>query len=293
MTAPPVLASFARRIVRVSGLVGSIDCAEFCYYVSVEKDPMWCADCQQDVPAVAPSADGPLICPKCHEQIAPGEAQSPIDTGVNLETFRPPGSFDEAEPDFAFDPLAREEAHQQLRSIGRKLRSTYHSDHTSCSVWSSGPDWLPGEDALPVVRTRANSPGSSQQKASVFLSILLAGGVFALAAGIMLLVWSAAFQLPLVWQWGMTVTFAAEATLVVGLVWMAVRLWGNSRRMNRQLAGIDQQLNDMHHLTGSLIGSRLSASQHFYDHYNQEASPHLLVANLRGQMDQLSRRLAA
>ena len=117
-------------------------------------------------------------------------------------------------------------------------------------------------------------------------------GVTGFVAGAGLLLWAAAFGLPQSWQWGITATLAAEGTLIVGLTWMAGRLWRNSRYLNQQLVGVDQQLHEIEHLAGSLAGSRLSSSQHYYEHFQQGASSHMLLANLRGQVDQLASRIA-
>ena len=127
---------------------------------------------------------------------------------------------------------------------------------------------------------------------SWLLSSVLLLGTLGFALGVTALVWSALFQLPEVWQWGMTTTIAAEGLLIVGLAWMATRLWQNSRRLNRELAHVDEQLVEIHELAGSLSAGQLASSQNYYHHFSQVANPHLLVANLRGQIDQLSERLA-
>jgi endogenous inhibitor of DNA gyrase (YacG/DUF329 family) len=48
---------------------------------------MWCADCQQDVPAVARSAREPLICPRCQHELARQTSAIPSDAGVALDSF--------------------------------------------------------------------------------------------------------------------------------------------------------------------------------------------------------------
>ncbi len=106
-----------------------------------------------------------------------------------------------------------------------------------------------------------------------------------------MLTWSAAFQLPQPWQWGMTATIAAEGMLILGLIGMAARLWRNGRQVNQQLDGVTGQLHQIERITGALAGSRMSSSQHYYDHFHQVASPHMLIANLRGQVDQLATRI--
>ena len=84
----------------------------------------------------------------------------------------------------------------------------------------------------------------------------------------------------------MTLTIAAEGLLIVSLLWMAKRLWHNGQQVNQQLAGVEGQLSEI-----QLSGSHSGSSASYYHHFNLGASPQMLVANLRGQMDQLANRL--
>ncbi len=250
---------------------------------------MWCSHCQQDVPAVARSPQGPLVCSQCeHEQLAV-ESPRPLDTGVPLASFdvgQVDGKQDLAPP---IGSLESEQTRQKLRRIGRKLRTTSSPDFSVGSLPA-----LQSECFEPQLRALSQQPvrhRDPRRAPAWAVSLLLVGGATAFCLGVGLLAWSAAFQLPKLWQWGMTATFAAEGTLILGLTWMAVRLWNHSRRVNRQLDGVDRQLNEIQELAGSLAGGQGSSSQHFYRHFSPTASPHMLVANLRGQVDQLASRL--
>ena len=264
---------------------------------------MWCSHCQQDVPAVAGSVEGPLICPRCDERFDTElntvtnfahACVHPADTGVSLDSI-------DSKPDLAppINRLEQEETHQRLRRIGRSLRTAYRHDPgfgTSPSLsWSNdlsvgvGPS-LRGAGKQGRHRTIERSTPTFISR---LIGLLLLAGVIGFAGGAGLLVWAAAFQLPGAWHWGMTSTIAAEGVLILGLTWMAGRLWRNSRKLNYQLADVEEQLYDIERLTGSLTGSRMSCSQHYYDHFNQGASSQMLLANLRGQVDQLAQRMAA
>lgn len=264
---------------------------------------MWCSHCQQDVPAVARSPQGPLLCTLCEQEMAQQTAarqrhSQPADIGVELESYDITQSLRQ-QLDPPMDFFESEETRQSLRSIGRKLRVSYHSNFNvgdsgafsnDCSAFDSTPT-VTGESQMSSYSNRMAQRTSTRTVASWLISLLLVGGGAALCLGVILLAWSAAFQLPRQWQWGMTTTIAAEGTLMLGLVWMAGRLWHNGRNVNRQLSGVDRQLTDLQQLTGSLAGSSMSSSQHFYDHFHQTVSPHVQVANLRGQVDQLASRI--
>ena len=136
------------------------------------------------------------------------------------------------------------------------------------------------------------SAGQTRNTTSWLLSFLLSVGVMAFGFGLGMLAWSASFRLPELWQQGMTLTIGAEGLLILSLTWMAARLWRNGRRVNRQLHGVDRQLAEIEQITGALAGSGQASSQHYYHHFSQAASPHMLVANLQGQVDQLAARLS-
>lgn len=258
---------------------------------------MWCRNCQQDVPAVAKSVEGPLVCTRCEAEFEIPGRSTPADHGVSLE------AIDQSrQPVAPLDPWEKDEMEQRLRRIGRQLRSAYRHDVDFGMTRSAQPTWGPEALDLHAAPSRFSAAQGGQQDpvrsarptfTSGLVSLLLMAGVIGLLGGVGTLIWSAAFGLEQAWQWGMTVTFAAEGALIVGLTWMAGRLWHNSRRLNRQIDGVDRQLHELEHLTGSLSASNMSSSQHYYQHFNQGASSHMLLANLRGQVDQLASRMAA
>jgi hypothetical protein len=262
---------------------------------------MRCRHCQQDVPAVARSVEGPLVCPRCDEEFETEVSATtdfaracayPTDTGVSLDSV---ASKCDLAPPINF--LEQEETHRHLRRIGRRLRTAYRHDpgFASAPPLSWGPEAPTGVAPLRAVARRGSRTREDSAKptiASRLIELLLMAGVVGFIGGAGLLVWAAAFGLPEPWQWGMTTTIAAEGALILGLTWMAGRLWRNSRRINRQLEGVEGQLDHIERLTGSLANSRMSCSQHYYDHFSQGASSQMLLANLRGQVDQLAERMA-
>ena len=263
---------------------------------------MWCRDCQQDVPAVASSVNGPLVCSRCEASFDTGASftsatSRPADSGVSLESIEERPNL---EP--PINPRESAQTQEQLRRIGRQLRTAYRHDPGFTSpppVSNWGPEalnLLDRDEQLRAVRRHAREKSSAHSRPTLvsrLISMLLVLGLAGFIAGASLLLWGTAFGLPKSWQWGMTVTFVAEGALIVGLTWMAGRLWRNSRYLNQQLVGVDQQLHDIEHLTGSLAASRMSGSQHYYEHFHQGASNHMLLANLRGQVDQLASRMAS
>ncbi len=254
---------------------------------------MWCSDCQQDVPAVANIASEPLVCPRCRRPLETLESMAtPKDDGISLESFDAPEPEDLSPP---ADWMEQDEPRQRWQKIGRTLRvnALQQPSHLAWSQQPTPPPSVQSEVQLrAVARRSAATSMEGKAKASRGIRLLLSSGVVGLVLGLGLLAWSTAFQVPRLWQSGMTLTIGAEGLLILSLTWMAMRLWRNGRRVNRQLDGVDQKLTEMQEFAGSLADNRLSSSQHYYHHFNQAASPHMLVANLQGQVDQLAARMA-
>ncbi|MFV2070302.1 MAG: hypothetical protein ACC645_25325 [Pirellulales bacterium] len=144
---------------------------------------------------------------------------------------------------------------------------------------------------------------SSRSATSWLLSLLLLTGIFSLTCGVGLLTHATmtGYGLSgqedptspgrLTWQGGLTITLAGEGMLIVGLTWMAIRLWHNGRRVNHQLQGVDRQLAELQFQTEARSNMRSTSSTPFYDHFTQGASSQVLLANLRGGLDQLAKRM--
>lgn len=257
---------------------------------------MWCSHCHQEVPAVASKAGGPQSCARCQRDLKFTATSTPADTGISLESFADQ-SFAVQESLVPLDDVVQAKSREKLRRIGRQLRAPYQHSFGL----DAPPFWervsLEAPAASPQLRgiaqqAQRENVESKHNGKSWLLSLLLAGGILGFVGGAAALLWSAAFNRVTVWQWGLTTTIAAEGLLIVGLTWMAARLWHNSRRLNHQLRGVDEQLEEIHELAGSLTARQLSSSQHYYHHFSQVANPHMLVANLRGQIDQLAERMA-
>jgi hypothetical protein len=252
---------------------------------------MWCSHCHQEVPGV-PSADrGTVACARCQRDLKFTSASRVCDSGISLDDAA-------ANAPAAIDRFATEESKQKLRRLGQQLRPVYqqHATLERPLFWerlsADSPEVSPqlrsvahqGAISVDHVVSRSNTP--------LFLAVVLGSGFLGLMTGAAALVWSAAFNQAIIWRWGLTTTVAGEGLLILGLTWMAARLWQKGRQLDQNLHEVDSQLAQVSELAGELTASQLSSSQHYYQHFSQSANPHLLVANLRGQIDQLAERLA-
>ena len=296
---------------------------------NLSRDAMWCRHCQQDVPALARGANGPLVCPQCECDLPPFTAKQGSskkvtanqgttsgdmlsDAGIALDSYDEKNS--ESPP--RLDVFDQDELRQQLQRIGRKLGPTRGKKGARSHLCAapSGPfrqmapdpffpriDWTHRPTALPelsdadlaaVSYHSSQEPSRSAKTPGAWLvSLLLMCGLAGIAGGIGLLAWSATTRFAPAWQWGMTTTIASQGILIAGLVWMATRLWRNSRRVNRQLQGIDRQLGEIQYQTSFGSDRRATSSGPYYDHFARGASSQMLLANLRWQLEQLSARI--
>jgi hypothetical protein len=133
-----------------------------------------------------------------------------------------------------------------------------------------------------------NKPPGSSLLAWASLSL----GLMAFVCGAVLLVWSFADGRSSLWNLGMPITVAGQAGLLIGLVLQLERIWQGSRYTSVQLDHVDEQLHDLKQ-SASLLGvTHGSASQAFYAHLSEGASPNLLLADLKGQLDLLAVKMS-
>jgi len=258
---------------------------------SVDLPCMWCRHCQQDVPVVAPTSRSHPTCPRCRRELrrptAAAASPSPSETGIELDAIDA-GAFEDGAPLYARDPDER------IRRIRRGLRPVYRLDLGI----NTGSEPRNGAAPPPIVASRRRPTGvvgkrkSRRSPVTWTLSALLAAGSASLAAGLGGLAWATANANDVVWHGSMTATIAGEAGLILGLTIMAIRLWQNSRKLNIQLDGVDDQLAEIQYATGRLAHARQSCSQAYYDHFGAAASPPMALAHLRGQLDQLTARIS-
>jgi len=218
---------------------------------------------------------------------------------------------------------------RKLASVARKnsLESGSPRDETTftdCRLRADGPHGIPARATAGLEEriARSATPRNDARLAAIgyqardqaprvavswLLSLLLLTGVFSLACGVGLMAHATMTGFDpteleptgfeptgsggLAWQGGLTITLVGEGLLIVGLTWMAIRLWRNGRRVNHQLQGVDRQLAELQYHVGARLDPRSSSSAAFYDHFAQGASSQVLLANLRGGLDQLAKRM--
>ena len=93
------------------------------------------------------------------------------------------------------------------------------------------------------------------------------------------------------WNLGVPITLGGQCVLVLGLVFQLDRLWQTDSDSLSKLSEVDQRLDALAHTTTLLETNHTSPSQAFYAHLAQEASPRMLLADVKSQLDLLAIRM--
>ncbi|MGI9457169.1 MAG: hypothetical protein ACR2NU_11455 [Aeoliella sp.] len=243
---------------------------------------MWCQHCQQDVPAVSPAAGKPLSCAQC---------QKPIDRVARTEQC-------ESVLTNPSEQLLDRQADQRMRQIGRSLRSpsAAGADLTSDvrQNWVDLPHCQSSNRDSSASRTVASEvrrSGAGENRMQAFAWLATMFGLGLAIGGVALLSVALFGEHPELWQWGVGVTLAGQTTLIAGLIRVLTSLWSNSRTASQRLVAVQQELAQVQRSAESLIAQRPGGASGFYGELTRGASPTVLLANLKGQIDHLATRL--
>jgi hypothetical protein len=201
-------------------------------------------------------------------------------------------------------------AQQRVRSLGRELRrhaiatgATSHRDPLrklrvdppqdllSQLEQATSPSFVP---ISPHPTTSANSARTAHTgSGQVVAWLVVAAGAIAMAAGIGLTAWSIATDQLTYWNLALGVTLGGQGTLILGLVLVVSRLWRNSRYASSKLQEVYIRLGQLQNTADALTAMRSGGAPAFYADLVRGASPHVLLANLKGQVDQLAARVGS
>ena len=176
----------------------------------------------------------------------------------------------------------------ELRGVQRLVASLKSHQHQRPLMQDS----LPAPDAF---GQRISTPAAvkpPQPRSNALGWLILSLGLAVFACGAVLLAWSLIGQREDLWPIGMPLTLFGQAGLILGLMLQLDGLWNTSRMAAAALSELDGELKNVRQATTLLSTSHSGGAQSFYLHLAEGASPHLLLADLKGQMDLLGQQLA-
>lgn len=153
----------------------------------------------------------------------------------------------------------------------------------------------------PAIAARQSAPSPEKRRerrrrrnptANTLAWSILSLGLVAFVFGGALLAWSFVAGRGDLWAWGMPLTLGGQALLLIGVVLQLDGLWHNDCQTAEALDELDEQMDGLRHSTSLLGSTHNTAAQSFYAHAAGGASPQMLLADLKGQLDILAVKLA-
>lgn len=286
---------------------------------------MWCAECQLDVPTLAvPEEPGVIRCAFCRGELA--ERQKPaalkeVKTGTESQAAEGPESDKRQQT---------RDRGQQTGTSGHNSEVSRNATTIEAvprllllpppavDDWQGEADLRHAERLLAVLRQSSDcSPAQTSADAAMRFDEIVAPshppsevhnlqawssglaawacltlGLMAFVCGGVLLAWSFLADRGDLWSLGLPLTLAGQVGLVLGLLLQLDGLSQSSRRTEQTLTELDGQLDELRGVT-ALVSSTHSAPAHsFYAHMSAGASPQILLADLKGQLDLLAQQMA-
>lgn len=255
---------------------------------------MWCSACHQDVPGIAIPEDGyRLGCARCQQPfgepqaVEPAVCAPPTPVAAVPDPLRAPPLLDDWNLDTDLAAVTR--IMQSLRAEGAL--------HTPAPLPREAPPRAT-EPRLPAWHAAAahavpepHRPTLKTKRANWLTWPALMLGMMAFACGAVLLTWSFVANRSDLWTIGLPAVLAGQALLVLGLVLQLEGLWQNNRETRNTLGELDHELAELREATTLLSSTQSSSGQSFYTHMAEGASPHLLLADVKGQLDLIAARL--
>lgn len=265
---------------------------------------MWCSNCHQETPGVAHATSGRIVCSRCQrpEKRKAPHATRICDDGLALDEPTPARANASSAPFRADDWAAR----QRVRTVARELRRPNPAAiHATNRVAADRMRLDPPHDLF-IQLEQATAPGLAptslpsvtaiQQKHSDHTSQLIAWlivvtGALVLSCGVGLIAWSLSNREMQYWNLALGLAIGGQGALVLGLVMLIARLWRSSRYAAAKLQDVHARLGQVQQAAEGWNANRASSAPAFYADLVRGASPHIMLANIKGQVDQLATRV--
>jgi hypothetical protein len=158
---------------------------------------------------------------------------------------------------------------------------------------ASSPHWPAAVSTKGAESRPSGAAAESTPRSSLAAWMLLSLGLATFACGAVLLGWSFIADRDDLWPIGLPLALAGQAGLIVGLVLQLEGLWSTSRRTEKTLTALDDELGRVRTATTLLSSAKSTSAQSFYLHLAEGAQPQLLLADLKGQLDLLAQQMAS
>jgi hypothetical protein len=196
-----------------------------------------------------------------------------------LLAFVPPPAIDDWEADI------------ELRQVERLVRILRHA-HAPDEPLTIADSGLRIEEPTLPAKSQSASADPPTSPAGIAAWSCLTLGLMAFVCGGVLIAWSFVADRGDLWSLGLPLTLGGQVGLVLGLLLQLDGLSQSTRRTERTLTDLDGQLGQLREVTALVSATHSAPAHSFYAHLSDGASPQILLADLKGQLDLLARQMA-
>ncbi|TWT97003.1 hypothetical protein Pla108_27800 [Botrimarina colliarenosi] len=246
---------------------------------------MWCRHCQQETPALGPpGANGPR-CGRC-QRTSPSASES-----------QPTAATDDADDD---GDEARRSIYRTLRSAHATISAgeaarTFRVDvaHTPLAEALAPPHHhaAPVKRPASVVRSTPTISAAYSTRGQLTAWLITSLGAGCLGLGMGLGAWSLVGGRSELWNPAVAAALGGQGLLIIGLLQLLSSLWNAARQAAGKLSQMHDELRRMRRTAEESASRNHPSAASFYADIARDASPEMLVGNLRGQLDHLASRL--
>jgi hypothetical protein len=220
-----------------------------------------------------------------------------LETRTNARSKAPPTSLDDWE------------ARQRVRSVVRELnrptpaaaspatrsasdRFRFEPPHNLFQQSdASSTAGLPS--SISPIGTATTFPAGRSEGSQFIAWLTVITGVLTLAYGLGMIGWSLSAHETRHWNLALGFALGGQGILIFGLVLVISRLWRSSRYAAGKLHDVHTSLGQLRQASEAIAATRGGSAPAFYADLVRGASPQVLLANLKGQVDQLATRVGS
>jgi hypothetical protein len=201
-------------------------------------------------------------------------------------------------------------ARQRVRTLARELKRPGIVPRPSAAIIESGRHrFEPPQDLFaavdvatapsaaprqPMPSTTASLPSRRAESSQIIAWLIVTLGVLTLGAGVVQIAWSLSANAVVNWNLALGLALGGQGLLIFGLILVVSRLWRHSRYAAGKLHDVHARLGQLQHTAEVLTTMRAGGgAPAFYAELARGANPHMLLTNLKGQLDQLATRLSS
>lgn len=144
----------------------------------------------------------------------------------------------------------------------------------------------------PAIFSNVGLQSNVEHRSPVIAWTLLSLGLLVFVCGVILLIWGNASNRDDLWGLGLPLAIFGQAGLLIGLILQLDGLWQSNRATTTSLGQLDHRLNEVKHATTMLTTTHSAPARSLQAHLAQDASPQIILANLKDQLDMLAIKIS-